>query len=152
MSSHHLTGIVAKWKADEMGKDSTITLLIADNCLPVRYGLKLWLRLDPDMQVIGEAADGTEAIALALELRPDVVVMDARMPQMDGISATKTLRSMLPDLPIIVLSMEDDLATRTRALAAGATCFLSKFETLTALPDMIRAVAQSHTLPATGTI
>ncbi len=73
-----------------MGKDgSTIRLLIADDCLAVRYGLKLWLRLEPDMQVIGEAADGVEALTLALRLHPDVIVMDARMPQMDGLAATK---------------------------------------------------------------
>lgn len=132
-----------------MGKDSTIRLLIADDCLAVRYGLRLWLRLEPDMQVVGEAANGGEAITLALHLHPDVIVMDARMPQMDGIAATKAIHSMLPDTPIIVLSMEDDLMTRTRALAAGATCFLSKFETLTALPDTIRALAEDLPLPAT---
>jgi DNA-binding NarL/FixJ family response regulator len=132
-----------------MGKDSTITLLIADDCLAVRYGLKLWLRLEADMQVIGEAANGAEAFTLALRLRPDVVVMDARMPQMDGIAATKALHAVLPNTPIIVLSIEDDLMTRTRALAAGATCFLSKFETLTALPDTIRALAATQQLPAT---
>ena len=132
-----------------MGKDSTIRLLIADNCLAVRYGLKLWLRLEPDMQVIGEATNGVEALTLALRLHPDVIVMDARMPQMDGIAATRAIRAGLPDTPIIVLSIEDDLMTRTRALAAGATCFLSKFETLTALPDTIRALAETETLPAT---
>ena len=136
-------------KADKMDKNSTIRLLIADDCLAVRYGLKLWLRLEPDMQIIGEAANGVEALTLALRLRPDVIVMDARMPQMDGIAATKAIRSVLPDTPIIVLSMEDDLMTRTRALAAGATAFLSKFETLTALPDTIRALAETETLPAT---
>ena len=132
-----------------MDKNSTIRLLISDDCLAVRYGLKLWLRLEPDMQIIGEAANGVEALTLALQLRPDVIVMDARMPQMDGIAATKAIRSVLPDTPIIVLSMEDDLMTRTRALAAGATCFLSKFETLTTLPDTIRALAETETLPAT---
>jgi len=132
-----------------MGKDSTIRLLIADNCLAVRYGLKLWLRLEPDMQVIGEASNGVEALTQALRLHPDVIVMDARMPQMDGIAATRAIRAGLPDTPIIVLSMEDDLMTRTRALAAGATCFLSKFETLTALPATIRALVETETLPAT---
>jgi DNA-binding NarL/FixJ family response regulator len=130
-----------------MDKDgSTITLLIADDCLAVRYGLKLWLRLEPDMKVIGEASDGLEVLTLALRLRPDVIVMDARMPQMDGLTATKQLRALLPDTPIILLSIDDDNATRARALAAGATRFLSKFETLTTLPDAIRAVAA---LPAT---
>lgn len=134
----------------EMGKDSTITLLIADDCLPVRYGLSLWLRLEPDFRVIGEAADGPEALTLALRLRPDVIVMDARMPKMDGFTTTKTLRGLLPDIPIILLSIDDDTATRARALAAGATRFLSKFETFSALPATIRAAAEPHTPPATS--
>lgn len=133
-----------------MGKDSTITLLIADDCLPVRYGLKLWLRLEQDLEVIGEAADGLEVLTLALRLRPDVIVMDARMPNMDGITATKTLHGLLPNTPIIVLSIDDDVATRARALAAGATCFLSKYETLATLPDMIRALAEPHSIPVTS--
>lgn len=124
-----------------MANDSTITLLLADDCLAVRYGLKLWLRLEPDMAVIGEASNGVEALALALRLRPDVVVMDARMPLLDGIAATKQLHALLPETPIILLSIDDDPTLRTRALAAGATRFLSKFETLTTLPDTIRAVA-----------
>jgi DNA-binding NarL/FixJ family response regulator len=98
------------------------------------------------MKVIGEASDGLEALTLALRLRPDVIVMDARMPQMDGLTATKQLHALLPDTPIILLSIDDDNATRARALAAGAIRFLSKFETLTTLPDAIRAVAA---LPAT---
>ncbi|HEU5347600.1 MAG TPA: response regulator transcription factor [Ktedonobacterales bacterium] len=130
-----------------MGKDSTISLLIADDCLPVRYGLRLLLRLEPDMQVIAEAADGTEALTLGLRLHPDVIVMDAHMPKMDGFTATKQLRALLADTPVIILSIEDDTATRARALAAGATCFLSKFETLTDLPDAIRAAARQHPQP-----
>ena len=126
-----------------MAKDSTITLLLADDCVAVRYGLKLWLRLEPDMAVIGEAASGVETLALALRLRPDVIVMDVRMPQLDGIAATKQLRALLPETPIILLSIDDDPALRTRALAAGATRFLSKFETLTTLPDAIRAAAST---------
>jgi two-component system, NarL family, response regulator LiaR len=125
-----------------MAKDSTIRLLIADDCKAVRYGLKLWLRLEPDLQIVGEASDGLETITLALRLRPDVIVMDARMPRMDGIAATRTLRGLLPKTPILLLSIEDDATTRARALAAGATRFLSKFETLTALPDAIRAAAE----------
>lgn len=126
-----------------MASDSTITLLLADDCLAVRYGLKLWLRLEPDMAVIGEASNGVEALALALRLRPDIIVMDARMPQLDGIAATKQLRALLPETPIILLSIDDDPALRARALAAGATRFLSKFETLTILPAAIRAAAST---------
>lgn len=133
-----------------MGKDSTITLLIADDCLPVRYGLSLWLRLEPDLRVIGEAADGLEALTLALRLHPDVIVMDVRMPQMDGFTATKTLRGLLPDTPVILLSIDDDGATRARALAAGATHFLSKFETFSTLPTIIRSATEARTRPTTN--
>ena len=128
-----------------MAKDSTITLLLADDCGAVRYGLKLWLRLEPDMTVIGEASNGAEALALAVRLRPDIVVMDARMPQLDGITATKQLRALLPDTPVILLSIDDDPTIRNRALAAGATRFLSKFETLTTLPAAIRAALATAT-------
>ena len=128
-----------------MAKDSTITLLLADDCGAVRYGLKLWLRLEPDMTVIGEASNGAEALALAVRLRPDIVVMDARMPQLDGITATKQLRALLPDTPVILLSIDDDPTIRNRALAAGATRFLSKFETLTTLPAAIRAASATAT-------
>ena len=126
-----------------MAKDPTITLLLADDCVAVRYGLKLWLRLEPDMAVVGEASSGVEALALALRLRPDVIVMDVRMPQLDGIATTKQLRALLPKTPIILLSIDDAPTLRTRALAAGATRFLSKFETLTTLPDAIRAAAST---------
>ena len=128
-----------------MANDSTITLLLADDCGAVRYGLKLWLRLEPDMTVIGEASNGAEALALAVRLRPDIVVMDARMPQLDGITATKQLRALLPDTPVILLSIDDDPTIRNRALAAGATRFLSKFETLTTLPAAIRAALATAT-------
>ena len=131
-----------------MAKDSTITLLLADDCVAVRYGLKLWLRLEPDMTVIGEASNGAEALALAVRLRPDIVVMDARMPQLDGITATKQLRALLPDTPVILLSIDDDPTLRNRALAAGATRFLSKFETLTTLPEAIRAAASIASAPS----
>lgn len=132
-----------------MGKDATIRLLIADDCLAVRYGLKLWLKLEPDMDVVGEACDGLETLTLALRLRPDIVVLDARMPRMDGITATKQLRALLPEMRIIVLSIDDDATTRARALAAGATRFLSKLETLTTLPEAIRTAAESHIAHAT---
>lgn len=131
-----------------MGKDSTIRLLIADDCKPVRYGLRLWLRLEPDIAVVGEASDGVEALTLALRLLPDVIIMDARMPKLDGIAATKQLRALLPETPILLLSIDDDPATIARALAAGATRFLSKFETLATLPDAIRAVAHAQSVPA----
>ena len=82
-----------------MAKDSTITLLLADDCVAVRYGLKLWLRLEPDMAVIGEASNGVEALALALRLRPDVVVMDARTHPLGAASAASHCRAPTHFLP-----------------------------------------------------
>jgi two-component system, NarL family, response regulator LiaR len=74
----------------------TIRLLVVDDRPTVRTGLRIWLALEPDLEVVGEASDGSEAISLTQALRPDVVLMDVEMPGMDGISATAALRSLAP--------------------------------------------------------
>ena len=74
----------------------TIRLLVVDDRPTVRTGLRIWLALEPDLEVVGEASDGSEAISLTQALRPDVVLMDVEMPGMDGISATAALRSLPP--------------------------------------------------------
>ena len=74
----------------------TIRLLVVDDRAAVRTGLRIWLALQPDLEVVGEASDGSEAISLTQALRPDVVLMDVEMPGMNGISATAALRSLAP--------------------------------------------------------
>lgn len=98
------------------------------------------LELEPDLVVVGEAADGQEALALASQLDPDVVLMDIQMRGMDGISATRALaESGRP--AVVILSLHDGTATRTLARAAGARAFVGKHETCDVLLDAIRGAA-----------
>jgi DNA-binding NarL/FixJ family response regulator len=123
-----------------------IRLLLVDDQPAVRRGLRMRLALEADFLVAGEAEDGVSALALMGELRPDVVVMDAQMPHMDGIIATVALRAAFPEAAVVILSMHDDVATRKQATAAGATAFLSKQATDTALVDVLRR-AFEHNRP-----
>jgi DNA-binding NarL/FixJ family response regulator len=127
-----------------------IGLLLVDDLAAVRSGLRMRLALEDDLIVLGEAEDGTLALELARELRPDIVLMDAEMPRMDGIAATVALRAALPQVIVIILSLNDDAASRDRALAAGATAFVSKRTTDTALIGAIRQVCygqKTHMAP-----
>jgi len=99
------------------------------------------LRLEPDVEVVGEAGNGVAAIELARELAPDVVVMDVRMPVMDGITATRHILEDSVHLPIIALSLYDDTATVQGALAAGAAAFIAKSRMDSTLVDTIRSCA-----------
>jgi DNA-binding NarL/FixJ family response regulator len=122
----------------------TIRLLLVDDSPSVRRGLRMWLAVDPNMEVVGEASDGTEAISLARSLRPDVVLMDVEMPGMDGISATGALRSVLPQSAVVILTHYDDAATRTRAREAGAAAFVAKHQMEETLLAEIRRVAMAN--------
>lgn len=115
-----------------------IRLLLVDDQPAVRRGLRMRLALEADFLVAGEAEDGVSALALMSELHPDVVVMDAQMPHMDGIIATVALRAAFPETAVVILSLHDDVATRKQAAAAGATAFLSKHAADTALVDVLR--------------
>jgi DNA-binding NarL/FixJ family response regulator len=122
----------------------TIRLLLVDDRPTVRRGLRIWLALQPDLEVVGEASDGSEAISLARALRPDVVLMDVEMPGMDGISATAALRSLAPQSAVVILTLHDDAATRTRAREAGAAAFVAKHLMEETLLAEIRRVALAH--------
>jgi len=103
-----------------------IRVLIVDDQPAVRRGLHLRLSLEPEVEVIGETGDGAEAISLAGYLQPDVVLMDVRMPGMDGIEATAALRAVSQESAVVILSLDDDAKTRTRAKEAGAVAFIAK--------------------------
>lgn len=99
-------------------------VLIVDDQRPTRQGLKAVLTLSPQVEIIGEAADGQESVDLVAKHHPDVVLMDVQMPVMDGLEATRHIKSRWPEVRVVVLTMHANY--RTRALAAGADAFLIK--------------------------
>jgi DNA-binding NarL/FixJ family response regulator len=118
-----------------------IRLLLVDDQPAVRRGLGLRFHLEPDLQVVGEASTGTEALALAQTLAPDVVLMDLAMPEMDGIEATAALRRMVPQSAVVILSIHDDAQTRRRAQEALAVAFVEKRGATDSLLAAIRQAA-----------
>jgi len=117
-----------------------ITVLLADDQALVRTGFRMILEIEPDLEVVGEAADGEEAVALAEELRPDVVVMDLNMPRMDGVEATRRIGASR----VLVVTTFDDDARLTGALRAGASGFLLKTAPAEQLVAAVRAVADGQ--------
>src|SRR4051794_36830462 len=103
-----------------------IRILIADDHEVVRQGLRVSLGVDPELEVIGEAEDGAEAVRLAHRLRPDVVLMDLLMPEMDGIAATEIIRRELPDTEVVALTSVLEDASVVGAVRAGAIGYLLK--------------------------
>jgi two-component system response regulator DesR len=123
---------------------SPIRLLLVD-CQPsVRRGLKMRLALEEDLEVVGEACDAAEAIPLARDLRPDVVLMDFEMPGMSGVAATEGLRAAAPHSAVVIFTLRDDAVTRKRAWVAGAASFVAKHRTEESLLAAIREVAAEH--------
>jgi DNA-binding NarL/FixJ family response regulator len=129
-----------------------VRVLLADDQRLVRTGLRMILTAEPDLEVVGEAADGEQAVARCQELRPDVVLMDVRMPVMDGVEATRRLQAM-PDPPKVVVVTTFDLDEVVyEALRAGASGFLLKDAPEARLLAAIRVVAEGGSLfaaPAT---
>lgn len=123
-----------------------IKILIADDHLLIRQGLRLVLDTEPDLELVGEASDGSEALRLCKKLKPDVVLMDLRMPTMDGLTAIERLRVEQPEIAVVILTTfnEDDLMLR--GLQAGARGYLLKDTDRSTLFDTIRAAARGETL------
>ena len=107
-------------------EEKGIGVLLVDDRPTVRRGLRMWLEVEPEVSVVGEAADGEEAVSLAEKLRPDVVLMDVKMPGVDGIEATGKLQTVDPCIAVVILSHYDDTHTRVRARNAGAAAFVAK--------------------------
>lgn len=123
-----------------------IRIVIADDHPVVREGLQAILEVASDMEAVGEASDGAEAVRLAGELRPDVVLMDLRMPNMDGIEAIRKIKADHPGVEIVILTTYDDDADIVRGLRAGARGYLLKDSGREALFGAIRAAARGESL------
>jgi len=117
-----------------------IRVVIAEDHALVRQGTKQLLERYPDIEVIGEAADGEEAIAIVKSLRPNVVIMDVRMPRLSGIEATRKIKEEWPDVAILVLTAHDDDEYVFALLDAGANGYLLKTAEVEELVKAIRAV------------
>jgi two-component system response regulator NreC len=116
-----------------------IRVLVADDHAVVREGIRAVLASTPDFDVVGEAADGTEALAAALDLAPDVLVLDLSMPGMSGLEVTEQVRRDRPDVRILILSMHDHPEYVLRAVRAGASGYVLK----DAQPDELRAAVRA---------
>jgi len=123
-----------------------IHVLIADDHLVVREGLRTILEVAGDIELVGEATDGAEAVRLAGELAPDVVLMDLRMPNVDGIEAIRQIKARYPDVEVVILTTYDDYDDIVQGLRAGARGYLLKDSGREALFDAIRAAARGESL------
>ena len=117
-----------------------IRVLIADDHGMVRKGLSHVLQTTTDMEVVGLAADGREALRFCTEYAPDVVLMDIMMPEMDGLAATRFIRQMQSNIKIILFSVQSDEESMKAAYHAGAHSFLSKDVTANEILDAVRTV------------
>jgi len=122
-----------------------IKVLLAEDHKIVREGTRQLLEQAADMQIVGEAADGLEAVRLAGELHPEVVVMDVRMPRLNGIEATRTITARFPEMRILILSAYDDDSYVFPLLEAGASGYLLKTASGAELAEAIRRVAAGET-------
>lgn len=122
-----------------------IRVLLADDHAVLRAGLRMLINAQGDMEVVGEAADGDEALRLAREARPDLVLMDLAMPGGGGIAATTRLRRECPKVRVLVLTMHDDVAYLRSALAAGAAGYVIKRAADSELLSAIRLTHRGET-------
>jgi two-component system response regulator NreC len=119
---------------------SAIRILLADDHVVMRSGLRLLLERQPNLEVIGEAADGQEAVRLAAAEKPEVVIMDIAMPHLNGVEATRQIVTRNPETAVVILSMHSDESYVLRSLKAGARAYLLKDSAEADLIAAIRAI------------
>ncbi len=127
-------------------KNTKIRIMLCDDQTLFRDGLKDVLENEKDFQIIGEASNGNEAVVLAKKLQPDVILMDIRLPQLDGISATRVIRKECPKSNVVILSSYEDEAHVLEAIQAGANGYLSKMLPATELLNALRTFTQEGVL------
>ena len=137
-------------KAEGTTERQVLRVLIVDDHALFRRGLQMVLQQEEDIEVVGEAADGAEAIEQAVELMPDVVLMDVRMPKRSGIEATQQIRDSLPHAKILMLTISDEEQDLYEAIKAGASGYLLKEISIEEVADAIRSVwaGQSRISPS----
>jgi len=123
-------------------------VLIADDHGIVRSGLRLLLERQPDIEVIAEAADGAEARELAIRERPDLAILDVKMPKLTGLQATREIKAQAPEVSVLILSMHDDDRYLAEALKAGASGYVVKTQADADLLAAVRAVERGESFPA----
>ncbi len=126
--------------------DKTIRVLLVDDHQVVRRGLRTFLEIQDDIEVVGEAGDGAEGVARAEELKPDVVLMDVKMPGMDGIEALRKLREAANPAKVLIVTSFTEQRTVVPALRAGASGYVYKDVDPEALAGAIRSVHAGHVL------
>jgi DNA-binding NarL/FixJ family response regulator len=127
-----------------------LRVLIADDHGIVRSGVKLLLDRQPDIEVIAEAEDGVDAVAMVVQHRPDVAVLDVSMPRMTGIQATHEIKQQAPDTQVLILSMHDDERYLFEALRAGAAGYVLKQAADQDLVDAVRAAGRGEPFLTAG--
>ena len=125
---------------------TAVRVVLADDQEMVRAGLRMLVDFQPDLEVVGEAADGLEAVEVVTRLRPDVVLMDVRMPRCDGIEASRRVLAAVPEVAVVVLTTFDEDASLAEALRAGVSGFLLKTAPPEQLLHAIRTVAAGNGL------
>ena len=126
--------------------DAPIRVLLADPHALFRRGVRLVLDDEADIEVIGECGDGLEAVDLIVELIPDLVLIDVRMPGVSGVEVTRRARSLVPSVKVAVLTVSEEDDDLFAAVRAGATGYLLKELSIEELPDAVRAVARGQSL------
>jgi two-component system NarL family response regulator len=121
-------------------------VLLADPHALFRRGVRLVLEDEPDIEVVGEAGEGLDAVERIVELVPDLVLMDVRMPGLSGIEATRRVRELAPSVKVAILTVSENDDDLFAAVRAGATGYLLKEVSIEELPDAVRAVARGHSL------
>ncbi|MDR7544548.1 MAG: response regulator transcription factor [Armatimonadota bacterium] len=126
-------------------RHKVLRVLIAEDHAIVREGIRRLLTAEPDIEVVGEAGDGEVAVDLAQSLRPDVVCLDVSMPRLNGVEATRQIKSLMPEVGIVILTMHEDEAYFYELVKAGASGYVLKRASARDLVDAVRAVASGHT-------
>jgi two-component system, NarL family, response regulator NreC len=121
-----------------------IQVMLVDDHEIIRVGLKTFLQTQPDFDVVAEAGNGEEAVARALEFRPDVILMDITMPGMDGMETTRRLRALCPECLVLALTVHDDKQYLMQMLAAGASGYITKQAAADELVEAIHTIAAGN--------